>query len=432
MDFIEKRLLECAVHVPKILIPTNKSDHISWPGFPAVNDDLNASLLAPLNAGNLMNSKDYSSDLENELNLPERKRYVRTYKNMKRAVRSGFLTEYKGFILTRRINKSGVERYGLLILLDYEDYLSDNPIIAVSREYNRDIATAQADFMTNAIFDLQYAQALIEDQEATLIEPLVASTFHFKKIFSFNHPVFGIYEGFLIDTPQHFTLISNAFAKIKAKSIKNNKSLFLVHEGVESFESGLIHWNRLKEQYGNRLYRYNPARFHLVELFNIYSPDINLVPYNVLVKDISHDKLVTQFRAKEKIKVETLSSVRELHEAILKRSEKYGSVCYGLICDDVSYLVTFRTSESDIGIINIQDTLAKLMQENEHSVSYHINISEMLIEYAEGKHTAIIMPPIKKDTFFDNIAKHGRLNRHAYCHDIPANLRFLFEARFLQ
>ncbi len=432
MDFIEKRLLDCAVHIPKILIPDNPADHILWPSFPCAYKDMNKSLIDPLNIGNLMNSKDYSLDFLNDEKINNKNKYMKIYKNMKRSVRSGFLTEHTGFILTRHIHKSGIERFGLLVLLDYEKYKTDNSFIELSKKCDKNITDLYSDFLSKSVFDLPYAQALIEDENELLIEPLRASTFQFKPIFSFNHPIFGIYEGFLITTPQHFTLISNALTRIKSKSMQNTKPLFLVHEGVESFESGKIHWENLKRKYGSSLYQFNPSRFQLVELFNIFSPNLELNPCNILIKDISHDELITQFRTTDKIKVEILPSIRDMHDAIMKRFNKYGSICYGLVSDDVSYLVTFRTPESDMGIVNLQNIISKYTQDKSHMLSYHANISELLIEYSEGRNTAIIMPPINKQTFFTDIKKYGPLMQYAYCHDMPINRKFLFEARLLE
>ncbi len=429
MDFIEKRLLDCAVHIPKILIPDNPNDHILWPSFPCISEDMNKSLIEPLNIGYLMNSKDYVPAYEDGSKKNAKNNYNKIYKNMKRSIRSGFLFEYEGFVLTRHIHKSGTERYGLLMLLDYEKFRADNSLIEIAKQYDNNIVTDHASFLSKSVFDLPYAQALIEDEDEILIEPLIASTFHFKPIFSFDHPIFGIYEGYLITTPQHYTLICNALTKIKSKIMKNEKHLFLIHEGIESFVSGKLHWEDLKNKYSSSLYQLNPARFQLVELFNIFSPSLELSPCNILIRNISHEDLILQFRSTDKVKVEIQPSIRDLHETILKRFNKYNSICYGLVYDDISYLVTFRQPQSDIGIINIEEVIKTYISDRNHETSFHVNISELLIDYADGKNTAIILPPIKKSTFFSNIAKTGPLKNYAYFHDTPVNRKFLFEAR---
>ncbi len=431
MDFIEKKLLDCAVHIPKILIPDNQNDHILWPSFPWNSDELNKSLIDPLDIGYLMNTKDYVPLHEDKSTKNPKSSYNKIYKNMKRSIRSGFLSEHEGFVLTRHIHKSGIERYGLLVLLDYERFRTDGSLIEIAKQYDSNISSEQTSFLSKSIFDLPYAQGLIEDEDEILIEPLIASAFNFKPIFSFDHPIFGIYEGYLITTPQHYTLICNALMKIKSKILNNEKHLFLIHEGIESFESGKLHWENLKSKYNNSLYQLNPARFQLVELFNIYNPAIELSPCNILIKNISHEELITQFRSTDKIKVETQPSIRDLHETILKRFSKYNSICYGLVYDDISYLVTFRQPESDIGQVNIESVIKTYLNDKSHETSFHINISELLINYADGRNTAIILPPINKSTFFSNIAKTGPLKHYAYYHDIPANRKFLFEARVI-
>ena len=344
MDFIEKRLLDYGVQIPKFLIPENPVDHILWPSFPCINENMNESLIDPLNIGYLMNSSNYIPDFKKDESKSSKNKYNKLYKNMKRSLRSGFLSEHEGFVLTKHIYKTGIERYGLLILLDYEKYEVINPLIGISKQYDNQITSEYVKFLSKAVFDMPYAQALIDDEDEILIEPLIASLFNFKLIFSFNHPIFGTYEGYLITTPQHYTLISNALTKIKSNITQNNKHLFLIHEGVESFESGKIHWENLKNKYGSSLYMLNPARFQLVELFNIYNPAIELIPCNILINNVSYDELISKFRLTDKIKVEICPSIRDLHEAILKRFNKYGSICYGLIYDDISYIVPHQGS----------------------------------------------------------------------------------------
>lgn len=432
MNFTEKKLLDCTVNIPKILILDNVDDHILWPSFPYTDSYLNEALIEPLNTGYLMCSKDYIPDFSIKDEKSFRNKTNRLIKNTKRSLRSGFLSEHEGFVLTRRIYKSGIERFGLLALLDYEQYdLSATSLIKISKKPDEKTVNKYTEYLEKAILDFPYTTALFDDLARTLIEPLAASNFHFTPIFSFDHPVFGLYEGYLINTPQHYTLISNSLTKIKKQMLEECKPLFIVNEGVESFESGARHWQQLKEKYGNDLYQLHPARFQLVELFNIHDPITKILPFNILLRNTKSDELISKIRDFEKIKVETQSSPSELFDTILKRFNKYGSLCYGIIHENVSSLVTFRQPLTNFGIVNIEEILNDYLTKRKEDIVFYRNTTELINDLKQDSDTAVIMPPFNKTTFFADISKSGALNKYSYYSDEPINQRFLFESRMI-
>jgi len=430
MDFIEKRLLDCAVHAPILYIPDNPSDHILWPSFPFTHNNLNEKLIDPLDIGFLMNSKDYTPQYNSDNVKLTKNHFNKINKNVKRSLRSGFLSDYEGFVLTRHIYPSGEERYGLLVLLDLEQY-SNQPlsIISYAKDFDEDKAKRHSEFLNHSVIDFPFSQAFIEDKSFSLIEPLISCTFNFKLIFSFDHPIYGVYEGYQISTPQHYTLISNALMKIKEKVIIENKPMFIISDGIESFESAKIHWEWLKNKYGNDLYSLHPSRFQMVELLNISNNSTIINPFYIIFKNTQIDDLVKQIRNNTKIKVESQISLKELNNAINKRFDKYKSVCYGMTDIESLYLITFRNPDSDIGIINILDVINEYLVKRNNDICFYSNANEFYDNISQSQDCGIILPPINKDTFFENISSLGKLSTYAYVSDIESSKNFIFEAR---
>lgn len=429
MNFTEKRLLENAVHIPTIMVPLNTRDHSLWPSFSYRNFDLNESIEDSFQPGYLLSSKDYLIDPDLINTSKERAMRRKVLANMKRSLKTGFFTEHKGFILTKRVSNTGHERYGLLLLLDYERYQNESELsIKRAKTFDYDIASHQLETMKNSLFDFPYASGLIEDESLSLIEPLISSLFHFKLIYSFTNPVFGLYEGYLINTPQHFTLINNAIQKLFKNASLMKKPTFIIHEGIESFESGSLNWKRLKEKQ-SKIPANHPARFQLVEIFNIFSDSLNLTPCNLALANTDLDEFVAEIRKETKIKVESFKSLDDLTSAISGRSIKYGSMCYGLVANEVYKLMTFLEPESNLPLINLESFISQYLTKRPFDFKYNISIDEISTNLKAENTCYVIMPPIKKKTFFEDVLTFGPLKDYVFCSNSPINERFLFESR---
>jgi hypothetical protein len=93
------------------------------------------------------------------------------------------------------------------------------------------------------------------------------------------------------------------------------------------------------------------------------------------------------------------------------------------------YLITFRNPDSDIGIINIYNIINEFMTERKNDINFYSNAIDFYDNIFLAQDCGIILPPINKDTFFENIANLGKLSTYAYVSDIESSKNFIFEAR---
>jgi hypothetical protein len=429
MDLVEKRLLECGISIPEILVP-KAPDSIRYWASKSYDQ-------SSLKTDDQLLPKPRTAVSSSEVMLPDNfmtctnieRIENAVIKNMKRLLKSGYFNPFEGFILTKHVYSSGVIRYGLLACLDLEDYCCEgrSNLIASAKKADDAVSTVLSEFRKKALLETPYASVLINDPKFSIIEPLASSCSLLRKLYSINHPVFGQYEAYHIYTPQHFTLTNNALLKIQKKSMEDNVPLYLVAEGNDHFMAAKKHWESLKEKYGKDLATYHPARFCMVEIFNMNDPSIELLPYDVILHNVNITEFMAATRKDHKIKAESIQG--DMRDVLNKRFYKYNALCFGLMSEEQSFLVTFKDPSCDIGTVFIDGFLKEYMKEHPSDIRYTQDMTEFENDSAVSTNIGIMMPPINKATFFKDISVSGPLHKYSYSLDMLPNQRFCFESR---
>ncbi|MFA7672690.1 MAG: DUF1015 family protein [Clostridia bacterium] len=429
MDLVEKRLLECGISVPEILVPKATDSIRSWASSSYDQSSLKTDDQPPSKPRSAVSSSEVMlpDDFMTCINIEHTENAI--VKNMKRLLKSGHFNSYKGFILTKHIYSSGVIRFGLLTCLDLEEYGCEgrSNLIASAKIPDDAVSALLCEFRKKALTETPYSTVLINDPKFGIVEPLASSCSLLRRLYSFNRPVFGQYEGYHIYTPQHFTLTNNALFKIQKKSIEDNVALYLVAEGNDQFMAAKKHWESLKEKYGKDLATYHPARFFMVEIFNIDDPNMELIPYDVILRNVNITEFMAAIRKDHKIKAETVQG--DMRDALSKRFYKYNALCFGLISAEQSFLVTFKDPGCDIGTVFLDGFLKDYMKEHPADIRHTLDMTEFNNDSAINTNLGIMMPPINKATFFKDISVLGPLHKYSYALDTLQNQRFCFESR---
>lgn len=429
MDLVEKRLFECGINIPDILIPKGIDSVKSWAFLSHDQSSLKTDERPSVKPHTVVSSSDVilPDDFMTCGNIDRTENTI--VKNMKRLLKSSHFDSFKGLILTKHIYSSGVTRFGFLACLDLEEYgcKGRSNLIASAKIPDNTVSILLSEFRKKAMMDTPYTTVLIDDPKSCIIEPLASSCCLLHKLYSLDHPVLGKYEGYHIYTPQHFTLTNNALLKIRKKSIEDNVALYLIAEGNDPFMAAKMHWEGLKEKYGKDLATYHPARFFMVEIFNINDPGIELLPYHRILSNVNITEFMSAIRKDHKIKVETIAG--DMRDVLNKRFYKYNALCYGLISKEQSFLVTFKDPGCDIGTVFLDGFLKEYMKEHPNDMHYTQNLIEFNKESAVNTNLGIMMPPINKTTFFKDISVFGPLHKYSYSFDTLSNQRFCFESR---
>lgn len=387
------------IKIPEILLPEN-ADMRKW----AVNacdqytsdygywEDVERITAGSPSTFNLIFPEIYLKD------EPE-KRITRINETMRGYLSGGIFKRISGgFILVERTTPSGT-RTGIVLAVDLEDYSFEEGTHAPIRSTEATILERippRVEIRKNAVIELPHAMLLYDDPENTVL-----STIRRGEV---------LYDFELMKDGGH---IKGTFVK-NAEEVKNalyalcenkdEKLLFAVGDGNHSLATAKTCWENLKTSLGAKERESHPARYALVEVVNIYDPALNFEPIHRFVKTDKPDLFFGQLKTsgsqtayivnggiKTKIPFseDIPQGIRELDGFISEFTRKYGG--------EVDYI----HGEKDL--INLTDNGA-----------------------------GIILPPIRKQDFFNLIISGGNLPRKTFSMGEGYEKRYYIEAKAIK
>ena len=315
---------------------------------------------------------------------------------MKRYMDEGVFQEYGDCaILTRRSTKYNAQRLGLVLSVDLEKYSyiqADKPLIRASEETILSRIPPRVKIRENAPVELPHIMLLTDDRNRSVIEPLYKKYKAAAPVYDFDLNMDGGHitgwavreNGFIEDALE--ALLKPKI--LEAKYGAEDRLLFAVGDGNHSLATAKTVWNNIKQSLSKAEAEAHPARYALVEIVNIYDEGIKFEPIHRVVTGVDRADFIKNL---PRPTADAVSSVSEIQHYIdLYISEKGGEVDY----------------------IHGADEVRSIVKENE----------------ARGA-AGIIMPPMKKEDFFNYIVNKGTLPKKTFSMGEGIEKRYYLEAR---
>ena len=331
---------------------------------------------------------------------------------MRRYLSEGVFREVNGVILSERTTAYGHKRTGLLLALDLEEYdftQGATPMIRATEATVKERLPVRLKIRENAPLELPHVLILIDDEERTVIEPLVAEANCGELLYDTDLNMRGGHiTGHLLPDPEKALSALRALAS-EERMIKRygdkTPFLFAVGDGNHSVATAKLLWEKIKPTLSEAEREYHPARFVLAEVVNLYEDDLLFEAIHRVV-----------FGAGEAMIKEMQASLSgDGHVSILYRDKMYGVSVPKVAAEAVKA---------------VQDFLDRYIAEHEGVSVDYIHGDGNLAEVAAAKDgVAIFMPVMEKKDLFPYVVKHGSLPRKTFSMGEAEEKRYYLEAR---
>ncbi len=376
---------------------------------------------------NLIFPEAYLEDAEPEKRIEAINAHMQTYVG-----NALFDTHENCFFLVHRTTSSNDKgRWGLLVLLDLEQYdysVGSRSLIRATEGTILSRIPPRKEIRRNAPLELPHIMVLISDHERSVIEPLAAKTHQLKQAYETTLMAGGgTLSAWVIDTRDDFAAIAAALEKIKTNLDPENPLLYAMGDGNHSLATAKSCWEDIKQTIPQSEWESHPARYAMVELENIYDPGLTFEPIHRVLFGIDFETFKAEVeKCASLVVVEKVSDLPTLHRLINEPSDFQR---FGYRDKRGYYLFNLSGAIANIAAGTLQMVIDSLLAQNKASVDY-IHGEEVTAHLGEQEgNGALILPNVSKDTFFETIIKDSALPRKTFSMGEANEKRYYMEAR---
>ena len=446
-----KNLTKYAVKIPDILLPKDidlstwaviacdqyTHDEKYWKNVSKITEGKPSSL-------NLILPEVYLNREDNDEAVSAIQTQMRAYLD-----EGIFADEERECVYVERETSYGRTRKGLVAAIDLDAYdwkAGSSSLIRATEATVPERLPPRMKIRQGAPLELPHIMLLVDDKENSLIGAC-------EKLRAGSSPVYsgklmlngGRVSGWAIKGEQAENLLESALSSLYEKAARSENGsvfLFAVGDGNHSLASAKAVW----EEYKQRLIEKGAseqelfdcrARYALVEIVNIYDEALTFEPIHRAMFDFDSEELLNYVRAALEGTIEDAADENALlaFQSSSSSDESAGSVFKFAYTKGGRFICkVLKTKIKELAISRLQPVLDNFMTEKrapKDKIDY-IHGSQDALNLAKKENvTAILLPPIAKESFFDTINTLGSLPRKSFSMGEANEKRFYVEARRL-
>ncbi len=305
-------------------------------------------------------------------------------------------------IYCERTLKNGQKRYGIVGLIDLEDYSyikgADTAIRATEATVIERIPP-RVNIRKDAPLEIPHVMLLINDELNTVIKPISQHADKFKKVYDFKlMQNAGSIIGYALDSDT-ICNVQSALSKLESES--EDGLLFAVGDGNHSLASA-------KECYNQGI----GPRYALVEIVNIHDASLEFEPIYRVLFGVDPETVINDF-------INYCGG-----EFVGENSQEF--VCY---FGKYSKKIRVKAMGS-LPIATLQTFLDVYLKDKKNIKLDYIHGIEATIELCETENTlGFIFEGMSKSELFSAVSKDGSLPRKTFSMGCADDKRFYLEAR---
>lgn len=439
MNKINKKLFPYAIQTADILIPKENIDLRKWAvvacdqysSQPEYWQKVKEEVGSSPSTLNLIFPECY-------LNKGNDKKIIASINNkMNQYYQEGIFQEIKeSFILVKREFKSKKIRYGLMVLLDLDQYDFNKNSTTLIRATEKTIVERippRLEIRKEAILELPHIMVLVDDQKSPLITPFVEWTKNQKPLYSSELlQEGGTVSGYLINDEKMLKAFTRSLKILSNKSSFKKKYktsdllLFAIGDGNHSLATAKAAWGKLKEKLPLCEQKNHPARYALVELNSIYDEGIEFEPIHRLLFNADGELFLQNFLKTFDCTVTPIEKEKltELAAGVPEKQQ------FALIVGEKNLKVEINNPDSSLTVGTLQPFLDEWLKNQTGVEMDFIHGVATTCQLASKKgNFGIILPNISKSDFFNTVIQDGSFPRKTFSMGEAHEKRFYFEAR---
>ncbi len=318
---------------------------------------------------------------------------------MKKAIEEDFFCEFEGVTFIERKLPNGKVRSGICTLIDLEEYSfnpSDKAVIRATEGTIIERIPPRVKIRENAPLEFPHVMLLFDDATDDIMNyarEIKGSPYYQTQLIGGGGSIVG-YK--IENTTKLHELIAS-----KAKNDENGTLMFAVGDGNHSLATAKACYENKKKN-GEDV---SLARYALCEIVNIFDDSLEFEPIHRVMLGVESEKFI--------------AGLKEL------KGDDYITV----LCGGEEIEISVST---DVGKAYkaVQDYIDTYLENNKGEVDYiHGEDSLRKIVARENGSVGLMMKPIKKDTFFEEILANGNYPRKTFSMGEAYEKRYYFEGR---
>lgn len=347
----------------------------------------------------------------------------------------------QGFIYIERDTPFNKKRRGLIAAIDLEQYdwqPDSRPLIRCTEGTVADRLPPRMDIRRGAPLELPHVLLLIDDDANKFLPAL-------EEIAKKNAPVYdtplmpdsGKITGWFLKEKEAIALITEKLEELYARSASRYSAsagagagadgkpfLFAVGDGNHSLAAAKGIWEEYKAANGCDTH---PCRYALVEIENIYDPEIKFEPIHRVIFNADFDDTVSLLL---KLPNASHSLIDSYEELVILCEQPDVASRFGVAAEGRYALI--KTSATGIATACLQPLLDEYAKNKSLEIDYIHDIEEVFRLCEKGKKAAgILLPPVKKSGLFETVSRLGPLPRKSFSMGHSCEKRFYLECRAL-
>ncbi len=241
----------------------------------------------------------------------------------------------------------------------------------------------------------------------------------------------GSIKGWAVESEEDLDSVHSALEKLFTAGTKSEGDTFLfaVGDGNHSLATAKSVWEEEKKKGGAN----QNVRYALVEIVNIYDTDLTFEPIHRVIFNADTEVLIKYIQKDLGGNITDCDCAAALEQKVKNSAASFGFV---YMDSDRQKYVLLETPVKELAVSRLQPVLDKFIQEKDSNggnltIDYIHGSEEVFRLGAKENATAILLPPVAKDSFFATIGNRGPLPRKSFSMGEASEKRFYLEARRL-
>lgn len=350
-------------------------------------------------------------------------RIKNTNLTMDNYMESDIFDEYKNsYIFVERTLKNGVKRFGIVGMVDLEEYDFSNGSKSKIRATEGTVVSRippRLKVRKDAPVELPHIMMLIDDERRDIVESGALKKDTFKKLYDFDlMQNSGHITGYLMsdDAADELERKLEALSDLDAFNEKygvNESSplVFAMGDGNHSLATAKTNYENLKKEMGDSA-KNTPARYALCELVNLHDASLVFEAIHRVIFDADADGFI---KALEK-------------EYTLSFDENAKGQSFILVKEGNKTKVTVTNPREYLTVATVQKALDAYVSENGGEVDY-IHGEDVVVNLSRENNFGIIFDAMDKGDLYKSVILDGALPRKTFSMGEACDKRFYTEAR---
>lgn len=349
---------------------------------------------------------------------------LKTIKNsMKEYAAEGIFTEYKdAMIYVERTDSKGRMRAGIVGKIDLEQYDykkgSQSQVRATEATVEERIPP-RLKVRKEAILELPHIMMLIDDEKATVIEPLAKETDSLEKLYDFTlMQGGGSIKGYLLGEEEKIQVKEALCALCDVDAFREkygleeeNVLLYAMGDGNHSLATAKEYYEQLKKAHPDQDLSNHPARYALAELVNLHSPALKFKAIDRIITEADVPHLMREMTTK------------------LGLSTKGEGQKITVIHDQIEENLVITKPTSKLAVGSIQNFLDRYLSRNPGKIDYIHGKNSMKQLAKQPGSLGILLPDMEKQELFGAVICDGALPRKTFSMGHARDKRYYLECR---